>query len=144
MLLSLKNLPNAELRKLHASGTCPNLCEFKGLAHGSIAGTSLIAKAGIWRGKVFFRGNGDEVFGYNRLGIGPWETRKFKFYARIGSSLFSDRDVVILDHDQKGNPSWVRAFHDELIQVAENQFLATSHQRVKGRLVFRSYFTLTF
>lgn len=92
----------------------------------------VVRSLGVWRGKVFSRDASGQVGGLNRLGLGPLEVRRFRFTARIAPSLFGERDVVFLDHDSPANPAYVRRFHDELVQVEEGLWLATSHLRRGG------------
>lgn len=74
------------------------------------------------------------VTGFNRLGVGRLEVNRFQFTARVAQSLFSDREVVFLDHDSANNPGYVRRFHDELVAIDEGLYLATSHYREGERL----------
>lgn len=96
----------------------------------------------LWRGKVFETRADGSLSGLNRLGLGPLEVRRYRFTAYVGPSHFTDRDVLLLDHDTAANPPYIRRFHDELVQVEDGLFLATSHYRVKGELRFAAYFAL--
>ena len=82
------------------------------------------------------------MVGLNRLGVGPMEIRRYRFTARVARSLFSDRDVIFLDHDDPGNPASVRRFHDELVAIEEGLYLATSHYRTGERLRYLCHFAL--
>ena len=96
----------------------------------------------LWRGKVFSTSESGEVTGLNRIGVGPMEVRRYRFTARVGRSLFSDRDVLLLDHDTAANPPYIRRFHDELVRVDDGLYLATSHYRVRDELRLLCYFAL--
>ena len=140
---SLNALSYKELRELHLRGTCPQADAFNGVADGQILGGGLLSRLKIWRGKAFEMQTNGVPQGLNRIGVGPWEFRKYRFTAYVGRSAFSQRDVLLLDHDHDGNPAWVRSYHDELVQVGDNLYLATSHQKVNGKLAFRAYFCLS-
>lgn len=141
-LTALSGQTNSSLRALHEQGTCPDLNRFDSDANGLILGPGLLARLNIWRGKRFVRASNGDVGGYNRLAIGPLEVRRYRFVARIGRSAFSQRQVLLLDHDNADNPAWVRAFHDEMVELHPGLYLASSHQWVKSKLRFRSYFAL--
>ena len=96
----------------------------------------------LWRGKAFGAGADGSLGGLNRLGVGPFEVRRYRFTAYVGPSLFADREVLLLDHDTAANPPYIRRFHDELVQVEDGLFLATSHYRVNGELRLAAYFAL--
>jgi len=53
--------------------------------------------------------------------------------------LFADRDVLLLDHDRPNNPSYIRRFHDELVQIGAERLLATSRYRVRDRCRFCAF-----
>lgn len=71
----------------------------------------------LWRGKAFEADPKLPVGGFNRLGFGPFEFKRYRFAARTEKSALSDSTVVVLDHDQPGNPYWVRILHDELVEM---------------------------
>lgn len=126
----------------------PDPGQLRGVLDGAVL-TGQLAAPGVkalraWRGKAFDppTGASKTVSGVNRLGVGPMEFRRFRFTARVGQSSFADRAVVLLDHDQDGNPAWVRRFHDELVEVADGLYLATSHHRAGDRYRFLAYFAL--
>ena len=75
-------------------------------------------------------------------GLGPLEIQRYRFTARTGRSLFSDRDVLLLDHDRPENPSYVRRFHDELVELEAGLYLATSHHRSGVDLRYLCHFAL--
>lgn len=141
----LRALRGRDLEALHLSGQCPDPDELGGLMGGAVL-TGKLALPGIrslrvWRGKAFDR-RGGEIGGLNRLGLGPIETRRYRFVVRRGTSRFADRDVLLLDHDHPGNPDWIRRFHDELVRVEPGLFLATSHHRYGDGLRFLAHFAL--
>ena len=137
----LTHLLDADLRNLHSSGWCPVPQRLTGVAEGLVL-TQAASQARIWRGKVFDRGPGNTVIGLNRIGLGSLESWRYRFTARIGRSLFADRDVLLLDHYNQDNPFYVRRFHDELVQIDQQRFLATSHYRWRGQWRFLCYFAL--
>ena len=61
-----------------------------------------------------------------------------------GSLLFSDQKVLIINHDLSTNPSWVRRYHDEMVQIDPHIYLATSYYRMGEKLKFVSYFAFDF
>lgn len=142
----LAALRGQDLRALHAQGTVPSLDELRGSIDGAVLngrlGQPLVRDLRLWRGKVFERDTNDAVTGFNRVGIGPLEIGRFQFTARVAQSLFSDREVVFLDHDNANNPGYVRRFHDELVSIDEGLYLATSHYRDGERLRFLCHFAL--
>jgi len=141
----LSDLRGQDLAQLHSEGTCPEPTALSGVLDGAVltGGLSIpgIRELRLWRGKAFDH-DSDTVTGLNRLGAGPLEVRKYRFVARRAKSLFGDRDVVWLDHDRETNPGYVRRFHDELVQVDDGLYLATSHHRSGDDLRFLCYFAL--
>lgn len=129
----LAELARADLRALHREGTLPDLDRLDGVLDGAILNGSFAApplkQLRTWRGKVFTREDDGTIRGRNRLGLGPLEVRRLDFTARVAPSRFDDREVVLLDHEGQGNPMVVQRFHDELVQVDDGVFLATSHHR---------------
>lgn len=141
----LQALRHADLPLLFAEGTCPEADELTGTIDGAVL-TGSLARPGIrtlrpWRGKRFEATNG-QFGGLNRLGLGPVEVHRFRFTARTATSLFSDRSVLVLDHDHPGNPDWIRRFHDEVVRIEPALFLATSHHRTGDDLRLLAYFAL--
>lgn len=138
-------LRDADLRQLHAAGVAPDHAELSGVIDGAVLdgglGRPLVRDLRLWRGKVFERAGG-AVTGMNRLGLGPFEVRRFRFEARVARSLLGDRDVMLLDHDLPGNPSYVRRFHDELVEIDTGLYLATSHHWDDDELRFLCHFAL--
>ncbi len=142
----LAALRGQDLRALHARGSVPSLDELEGSIDGAVLngrlGQPLVRELRLWRGKTFEHDTTDAVTGLNRLGVGPLEIKRFRFTARIAQSLFSDREVVFLDHDNPANPGYVRRFHDELVAIDEGLYLATSHHRDGERLRYLCHFAL--
>lgn len=66
----------------------------------------------------------------------------FRFTLKVQRSAFSERDVVLVDHDHAGNQGWVRRFHDELVRVDDGLYLSTSHLRRDDGLRFAAWFAL--
>jgi hypothetical protein len=138
----LTALRGANLHDLQATGTCPSPEHLQGVIDGLVLTSPVMRGLRLWRGKVFETGAGRQVTGLNRLGVGPVEVRRYGFTALVGPSLFSDREVLLLDHDHPANPSYIRRFHDELVQIDEGLYLATSHYRVSARLRYVCHFGL--
>lgn len=142
----LSSLRGADLRELHASGTSPDPLELDGVIDGAVLSGRLslpgVRSLGLWRGKVFSQDEDGVVSGLNRLGFGPLEIRRYRFTARLAPSLFGDREVVFLDHDNESNPTSVRRFHDELVAIEEGLYLATSHYRTGDDLRYLCHFAL--
>ena len=141
----LRSLSRSALRGAYNEGLCPDLHLFCGPADGFVLGDGLIARLGVWRGKLF-----DEqtdlggISGVNRIGFPRLEFRRYPFTGHIAKSRFRDGDVLFLDHNHPSNPGWVRSFHDEVVQIGDRIFLGQSHRWVQGELKFVSYFVLTF
>ena len=142
---SLAELDPATLDRIFAGGTCPEPTALAGVMDGRVLDGALarppLRGLRVWRGKAFTH-DGGAVSGLNRIGLGPLSTRRYRFTARVQGSAFADRDVVLLDHDQPSNPSWVRRFHDEVVEVDDGVYLATSHHRTDGGLRFLCHFAL--
>jgi hypothetical protein len=142
----LTTLCGQDLRALHTGGSVPSLDELSGSIDGAVLngqlGRLLVRDLRLWRGKLFEHDTNDAVTGFNRLGIGPLEIKRFQFTARVAPSVFSDREVVFLDHDNDNNPGYVRRFHDELVAIDEGLYLATSHYRDGDRLRYLCHFAL--
>jgi len=142
-LEGLRFLSKQQLSELHDQGRCPDLSRLRGRVNGAILGKSVLAKLGVWRGKYFQPGASlDEVQGFNRLGFACCETQRFRFSGVITDSIFMPRQVLFLDHDKEGNPSWVRSYHDEVVAIADDLFLGRSHKWMGDKLVFAGFFTL--
>lgn len=58
-----------------------------------------------------------ELTGFNRLGFRRLETQRYQFNAHIGKSLFSEQDVLIINHNLSSNPNWIRRYHDEMVRI---------------------------
>lgn len=142
----LAALRHEDLRALHTQGTVPRLVDLNGSIDGAVLnghlGRPLVRDLRLWRGKIFGRDEHGSVTGLNRLGVGPLEITRFRFTARVAPSLFGDREVVFLDHDNADNPAYVRRFHDELVALDEGLYLASSHYRDGRRLRFICHFAL--
>ncbi len=142
----LATLRGQDLRALHAQGSVPSLDELNGSIDGAVLngqlGRPLVRDLRLWRGKLFEQDEEGTVSGVNRLGIGPLEVKRFRFTARVAQSLFSDREVVFLDHDNANNPGYVRRFHDEFLAIDEGLYLATSYYRDGERLRYLCHFAL--
>lgn len=141
---ALARLDLPVLRHAHALGRCPDPGELNGVADGLILDPRWLERLRLWRGKVFTADGKDKSHGINRLGIGPFEFRRYRFHARKERSAFSDRDIVLLDHDLPENPLWVRIFHDELVEMRPGLYLTCSHVKLGGRLRYASYFAFDF
>ncbi len=143
----LEPLRGADLRELHANGTCPPLDELHGAMDGAVLtgrlAAPLVRPLRLWRGKVFDPGPDGTVTGRNRLGFGPLEIRRYRFTARVAPSLFGDREVVFLAHDRPENPARIRRFHDELVEIEPGLYLATSHYRTGEDLRYLCHFALS-
>ena len=132
------------LRDAHARGRCPDPGELDGVAEGLILDPAWFERMRLWRGKVFRSEGWGQAGGINRLGIGPWEFQRYRFSARKARSAFDNREIVLLDHDRPDNPWWVRAYHDELVEMRPGLYLTCSHLRIRGRLRYASYFAFDF
>lgn len=141
---SLATLDLASLRAAHHAGRCPEPCELNGIAEGLILDPAWFEKLRLWRGKVFFAQGQNQSCGINRLGIGPFEFRRYRFTVRKTRSAFSNRDILLLDHNRPDNPWWVRRYHDELIELRSGLYLTCSHLQINGRLRYASYFAFDF
>ncbi len=141
-LKHLARLSRSELAEAHRAGACPSPQEFGGVADGLVLTTPIVRGLRLWRGKTFDANADGSVTGLNRLGIGGFERRRYRFEARVAPSLFGDREVLYLDHDLPVNPFYIRRFHDELVRVDERTYLATSHYRVGDRLIHLCYFAV--
>lgn len=143
-LEALARLDRQGLRKAHAQGRCPTPGDLDGIAEGLILDPAWFGKLRLWRGKVIHSNGPDHAQGFNRIGSGPFEFRRYRFNALQERSAFSDRDIVRLDHDLKDNPRWVRIFHDELVEIHPGLYLACSHLRLNEKLHYACYFALDF
>ncbi|SHU55459.1 Uncharacterised protein [Mycobacteroides abscessus subsp. abscessus] len=135
------DLLGIDLAGMHGRGHCPTPQQLTGIADGLVLPPATVV-AGLWRGKVFSHGPDDTVTGMNRIGVGKLELHRYRFTARVSKSLFADRDVVLLDHDNPANPPYIRRFHDELVQIDRQRFIATSHYWWHGRWRFVCFFAL--
>jgi hypothetical protein len=141
---ALARLNRQDLQKAHSRGACPEPGKLDGLAEGLILDPAWFEWMRLWRGKVFHSDNNGRAHGQNRLGVGPFEFRRYAFKASKTQSAFSNRKVVLLDHDLPDNPYWVRIFHDELVEMRPGLYLTCSHLRIGGHLQYASYFAFDF
>lgn len=141
---ALSCLDLSALRHAHDQGRCPNPSELDGIAEGLILDPIWFERLRLWRGKVFKAEVDGKIHGINRLGFGPMEFHRYRFSARKIQSAFSVRDVILLDHDLPENPSWVRRYHDELVEMRRGLYLTCSHFKMGGRLRYASYFAFDF
>lgn len=139
----LKTMDLPALRAAHEQGRCPELSALDGVADGLILDPVWFEKMRLWRGKIF-KCDADKTTGINRLGVGRFEFTRYRFVARKTQSAFSHRQVILLDHNQKENPWWVRRYHDELVEMRSGLYLTCSHLRINGQLRYASYFAFDF
>lgn len=140
---SLRRLSGKQLTELHDLGQCPDLSLLQGRLDGAVLANSLLAKLGVWRGKIFLPSDSlDKVRGFNRLGLACVEIHRFGFTGVIKDSVFSPRKILFLDHAHSGNPIWVRNYHDEVVAISDGLYVGKSHRWVEDRLVFSGYFGL--
>lgn len=142
-LEALGRLSGKQLSELHDMGTCPDVSQLRGRVNGAVLGRSVLAKLGVWRGKVFVPSDSvGQVQGFNRLGFACFEMHRFGFSGSITESVFKPRKVLFLDHDREGNPTWVRAYHDEVVAISDDLYLGLSHKWADKKLVFAGFFAL--
>lgn len=143
-LEDLKHLDIKALNQLFKNGGCPRIESLNGSAKGMVIKPDWFQRLNLWRGKVFNLSPAGELTGFNRLGIGRLETQRYQFNAVLGKSLFSNQDVLIINHDLSVNPNRIRRYHDEMVQIDTDLYLATSHYRIGKKLKFVSYFAFDF
>lgn len=143
-LEALKLMSKEQLENAHQQGLCPEISRLNGIAKGVILDPLWFEALHLWRGKVFHTAPNSHPSGFNRLGIGSFEYLRYRFNATVSQSAFSERDVILLDHDLPGNPYWVRIFHDELVEMREGLYLASSHLKIGKKLRYISYFAFDF
>lgn len=141
---ALKRLDREELRQAHTRGRCPDPGDLNGIADGVILDPRWFEHLRLWRGKVFSAEGSESGHGINRLGVGPFEFQRYPFKVRRTRSAFSNRQIVLLDHDLSENPHWVRIYHDELVEMHPGLYLACSHLKKKGKFHYASYFAFDF
>lgn len=140
----MAGMSTEELDQIHAGGSCPHPDDLQGVARGRVFNLPALSPFRLWKGKVFRKNDQGQIGGLNRIGIGPAEVRRYRFIVRIGDSAFSDRKVVLLDHDLPGNPRQYQIFHDELVQLDTGLYLASSHIRKGDSLKYVCHFALDF
>lgn len=151
----LINRSQAELEALFQLAATPSVRELSGPADGRVlAGRVpllLTRRDGLyllnlswlpWKGKVFEPGGDEQGWGYNRIGVGPLETRLFRFATAIESPLLGETDVFSLNYDIPGNPWPIRAVRDDLKRLREGLYLGASYVRWQGQQVFGLFFGL--
>lgn len=143
-LESLQQMSLSALKDAHDNGSCPALSQLHGIAKGVIIDPLWFKSMHLWRGKVFHSSSTGVTSGFNRMGIGSFEYLRYRFHAKIGQSAFSDRQVILLDHNLPENPYWVRLFHDELVEMRAGLYLASSHLKIGNSLKYVSYFAFDF
>lgn len=141
---ALARLNRQQLQTLHAQGSCPDPNLLNGIAKGMVLDPIWFERLHLWRGKVFHHAHDGTIGGVNRLGVGAFEYLRYRFELSVGQSAFSDRQVILLNHDLPENPYHVRIFHDELVQLQPQLFLASSHLKIAGKLRYISYFAFDF
>ncbi len=107
--------------------------EYSGVAHGYL---------GSWQGKTIFQ---DTKSGINRFLYGETIEQKYPFGLSLQKALRdANKDVIVLDYNQKGNPWWLKYIVDEMVEVGPQHYLGKVHARITSDLVFTlGYFSLT-
>ncbi|OGY32337.1 MAG: hypothetical protein A3C02_04320 [Candidatus Andersenbacteria bacterium RIFCSPHIGHO2_02_FULL_45_11] len=107
--------------------------DYKGVAHGY---------SGTWQGKTIFQ---SKKSGINRFLYGEKLEQKYPFALSFQKALRdADKDVIVLDYNQPGNPWWLKYIVDEMVEVGPQQYLGKVHVRITSGLVFTlGYFSLT-
>ena len=89
------------------------------------------ASAFPWRGKTFRSVDSDHGNGGNRVTILAWTMEMYRFETSVQDSALDGKPCIVLDYAQPGNPSFIRAVHDELREVSPGLFLGPA--MIKGR-----------
>ena len=140
----LKLMSKDQLENAHRQGRCPEISRLNGIAKGVILDPLWFEALHLWRGKVFHLPLDGKPNGFNRLGVGSFEYLRYRFNATVGRSAFSERNVILLNHNLPENPIWVRIFHDELVEMRDGLYLASSHLKIGKKLKHISYFAFDF
>ena len=127
-----------------ATAPLPDPARMRGRAPGVIFAEQLPASLKLWRGKIFESAPGGGARGKNLMGAGLLVFPIFRFSIDIGESKFHEREILLINHDLRGNPRSVRRFHDELVAVSDSLCLASSHLPSGDGLRFVCHFTLKF
>jgi hypothetical protein len=142
--------PSVEALAGHPRGRMLAVRTLDGRRRGrAIAG---LARAGWfpWGGKSFF-GAGTSGRGVNRVHLGrsvggaaPGGGRHelFPFHTSIRASVLDGAPCVALDYDLPDNPSFIRAIHDEVREVAPGLFLGPAMWKTKSSPAFVLWFAL--
>jgi hypothetical protein len=101
-----------------------------------------LARAGWfpWGGKSF-SGTGASGRGVNRVHLGGRHAL-FPFHTSIRASVLDGAPCVALDYDLPDNPSFIRAIHDEVREVAPGLYLGPAMWKTKTTPAFVLWFAL--
>lgn len=107
--------------------------DYQGVAYGY---------SGSWQGKTIFK---NKQSGINRFVYDAVPENKYPFTLSLQQALRDkDKDVIVLDYNQKGNPWWLKYIVDEMVKVGPQQYLGKVHVRLAPGIVFTlGYFSLT-
>ncbi|MCX6780059.1 MAG: hypothetical protein NT034_02675 [Candidatus Magasanikbacteria bacterium] len=124
-------------QSIFLNGKSPKIAP-DGLYIGSVEGHQV-----SWRGKKF-----DET---NHSGINIFENaqgneeKKYSFVTGYGTGVRDKNlEVFKIDYDIDGNPFWLRAILDEIVQISPTEYLGKVHIRIIPGLPFTfGYFKLS-
>jgi hypothetical protein len=79
----------------------------------------------VWEGKTFEASSDTRGVGHNRVRVPGVLGRQnlFPFATSFGPSAIDGKPTLILDYDLDVNPSYIRAIHDEIREVAPRLLL---------------------
>jgi len=98
----------------------------KPLPDGPHKGT-VVGYDGDWIGKTF---DAKTATGKNLLKAGSGIEERYPFVTAVGRGIADPNTVVKIDYNIAGNPLWLRAILDEIVEVGPNHYLGKIHVRV--------------
>lgn len=96
-----------------------------------------------WGGKTFARDTAQEGRGINRIRLGG-RHQLFGFITRIEPSRIDGRPTIILDYEQRQNPGFIQAIHDEIREVSPGLWLGPAMWKTQAGPRTVLWFALDF
>ena len=82
-----------------------------------------------WDGKSMAATSDQTSDGINRVKLGA-KMNWFPFKTSVQDSVIDGKPTIVLDYEQKGNPIFIKAIHDEIREVAPGMYLGPAMAKV--------------
>jgi hypothetical protein len=82
-----------------------------------------------WDGKSMAATSDQTSDGINRIKVGA-KMNWFPFKTSVQPSSIDGKPTIVLDYEQKGNPIFIKAIHDEIREVAPGMYLGPAMAKI--------------